>query len=203
MRAYNLVTLKIELEFGRGPVGDTLPPAAVKAEAHPRLLATRYPDGETMFFRHDVPPETRERLRALGVDRALSDRDAVTEVLSRDAPVLNTWHVCWYTVERRPQDNEFSDVTLHDGRYVVLRDGRIVAQAWDSWTNPDAAEVEVETHPAYRRRGYARQVVAAWAARVRDDGKIAYYSHTVENEGSRALARSLRLTWLSTEVEYL
>jgi predicted GNAT family acetyltransferase len=93
-------------------------------------------------------------------------------------------------------------VTYHDGRHILVRDGLTVAQAWDTRSSPGAVEVEVETHADHRRRGYARQVAAAWAARVLNEGKTAFYAHTVENEASAALARSLQLTWLSDEVEF-
>jgi hypothetical protein len=201
MNARDLVELKIALEFGSAPERDILL-LAKNAESQPRLLVSHHRDGESMYFRSDVPPSTRERLRALGMTQALADQSAAIAILSRDAPVVNVWRVRWYTVERHPEPAEYAEVTFNNGRHILVRDGLTIAQAWDAQACPGAVEVEVETHPDFRRRGFARQVVASWAARALEDNRIAYYSHTVENDASAALARSLKLTWLSDEVEY-
>ena len=85
---------------------------------------------------------------------------------------------------------------------MIERDGVVAARAWTTADSARATEVEVETHPDFRRRGYARQVVAAWAADALASGKAVFYSHVSANDASRGVARSLGLTWLSDEVEY-
>lgn len=197
-----LVRLKLELEFGVAPDGDRLPPARSNPEGHPRLIVSRYPGGVARFFRHDVPEETRRRLLALGPEQAFADEAAVRAILEHDAPIANIWRVRWYVIERSPAAEEYPDVVLREGRHVILVDGEIAARARTDAESARAAEVGVETLPAYRRRGYARQVVASWSAATLRQGKVAYYSHTVENDGSAAVARSLGLTPLSDEVEY-
>jgi len=199
----DLVTLKIELEFGAAPRGETLPPSTTNADAQPRLLVSRFRDGEALFFRHDVPEPTRQSLRQLGVERSLTDEQVAAAILARDAPLRNIWGIRWYTVARLPDPREYAGVTTQDGRHVIVVDNQPVAWAWDTQSGPTAVEVEVETLPDHRRRGYARQVVAAWAARTLANGKIGFYSHLADNHPSAALARSLGLAWLSDEVEYL
>jgi predicted GNAT family acetyltransferase len=44
-----------------------------------------------------------------------------------------------------------------------------------------------------RRRGYAAQVVTAWAATVRDIGRVPLYSTPWQNEASLAVAHRLSL----------
>ena len=100
-------------------------------------------------------------------------------------------HCCWYCISSIPDPAEFSDVVWRDGHYVIERDGRIASDAWSAQNDARSAEVEVETNPDFRRLGFGRQVVAAWAHDVRRAGKIAFYSHLITNDASRALARSL------------
>jgi predicted GNAT family acetyltransferase len=49
----------------------------------------------------------------------------------------------------------------------------------------------VFTDERYRRRGYASQVVAAWAADLHRQRKTPFYSYLLENTASHALAISL------------
>ena len=65
-----------------------------------------------------------------------------------------------------------------------------------------AAELAVETAPGYRRLGYARQVVAAWASHVLGEGKVAFYSHEVGNAASEALAHSLGVVQYAVVTTY-
>ncbi len=52
-----------------------------------------------------------------------------------------------------------------------------------------AAEVALETAPAFRGRGYAPRVTAAWAAAVRASARIPLYSTGWDNLSSLAVAR--------------
>ena len=74
--------------------------------------------------------------------------------------------------------------------------------AWTSQESDQAAELAVETEPEYRRRGYARQVVAAWATHVLQENKVAFYSHEVDNTASEALARSLGVVQYAVVTTY-
>jgi ribosomal protein S18 acetylase RimI-like enzyme len=198
----HLVRLKLAVEFGVGPDGDVLPPPTRNASGHPRLLASRFDGDEAMFFRHDVPEMTRSRLRGLGVQRVMDDEAVVRAILEADAPVEDVWRVRWYTLHDAPSPDACPDVTRQDGRFVILVDGVVVAQAWTVAGNARASEVEVETLPDFRRRGYARQVVAAWAADTLSNGRAVFYSHTVDNAASAGVSRSLGFIHLSDEVEY-
>lgn len=198
----NLIRLRLALEFGVEPEGDILPPPARNQDGLPRVIASSFAGSGALFFRHDVPELTRARLRSLGPQRALTDEDAVRAILAADAPSDEIWRVRWYTIHDTPPLTAYPDVIRQDGRFVILIDGQVAAQAWTVAGNDRASEVEVETLADYRRRGYARQVVAAWAADALAQGKHVFYSHLAENVGSAGVSRSLGLIPLSTEVEY-
>lgn len=202
MTIRELIELKIAMEFGAGPDGDTLPPATVKDEAQPRLLVSRHAEGSLIYFRHDLPAPIRAAVGGLDAQQLSDDEERVKAILAGDAPCERTWRIRWHTVERVPTPDEYPDVGRAGGRFIVMRDGVEAAAAWTAATNAEADEVEVETHPDFRRRGFGRQCVAAWAAATLHAGKVAFYSHRQDNHASAALARSLRLRHLSDDVEY-
>jgi hypothetical protein len=198
-----LIEMKLAMEFGVGPVGDTLPPATLNAEGQPRLLVSRFGDDHAIFFRQDVPQSTRDLLSALGVDDLVGDESRVRLILEEHAPCEKVYRIRWYTIERMPRPDEYPDVTIRDRRHVVVTDGKVVAWARTDAEDEQSAEVSIATEPAFRRRGYGRQVTASWAASVLAAGKVAFYSHLLENAPSSAVAESLGLVHLSDEIEYL
>lgn len=52
-------------------------------------------------------------------------------------------------------------------------------------------EAGVDTLDGYRRQGYGREVVAAWASAIQQEGLTAFYSTSWDNAASIALAKSL------------
>lgn len=60
-------------------------------------------------------------------------------------------------------------------------------------------EAGVETWADYRRQGFARSVVNAWAKAVRDLGALPIYSTSRENVASQGVARSLGATLVGTD----
>jgi hypothetical protein len=57
----------------------------------------------------------------------------------------------------------------------------------------NAVEAGLETAAAFRGRGFAPRITAAWAAAIRASGRIPLYSTSWTNDASRAVARKLRL----------
>ena len=57
----------------------------------------------------------------------------------------------------------------------------------------NTVEAGLETAPAFRGRGFAPQVTAAWASAIRTSGRIPLYSTSWTNSASRAVARKLGL----------
>ncbi|MGO9606910.1 MAG: GNAT family N-acetyltransferase [Candidatus Binataceae bacterium] len=56
-----------------------------------------------------------------------------------------------------------------------------------------AIEAGVETAAAFRGRGFAPRVTAAWACAIRASGRIPLYTTDWSNTASRAVARKLGL----------
>jgi RimJ/RimL family protein N-acetyltransferase len=73
----------------------------------------------------------------------------------------------------------------------VFADGAVVALCWCARRKTAAVEAGVETAPAYRRRGYARDATARWAAAMRAAGRFPLYSTSWSNAASLAVAAAL------------
>lgn len=101
---------------------------------------------------------------------------------------VKVWRGRSYTFQHPPEKHEFPNMVQNDDGFAVMVDGVPVSWAWSSRSNEQAAELAVETLPAFRQRGYARQTVLAWARHQFNQGKIAFYSHALENAASQALA---------------
>lgn len=198
-----LVELKMELEFGVGPAGDLLPLATNEQDDQPLVLVSRVDSDERLYLREDIPSQVQRQLRDVGAASCFEDEARVRAILDEAIPCQVARRIRWYTFARRPDRAEYPDVIRRGDRFVIVIDGREVAWAETDWENDRAAEVSIETLEGYWRRGFARQVTAAWAAAMLDAGKVGFYSHRMTNEASRAVAVSLSLTHLSDEVEYI
>lgn len=76
---------------------------------------------------------------------------------------------------------------------AILEGGRAVSVCRSVRITPEAHEAGVETLPEFRGKGYAANVTAGWALRVRSLGALPLYSTSWENAASQAVARKLRL----------
>ncbi|HLV36984.1 MAG TPA: GNAT family N-acetyltransferase [Spirillospora sp.] len=68
--------------------------------------------------------------------------------------------------------------------------------------NAHSAEAWVFTDEIHRRRGFAKRVVRAWAQRIREQGRIPFYSHRIDNPVSQHLAESLGFVWYIDDAGY-
>jgi RimJ/RimL family protein N-acetyltransferase len=178
-----------------------------------RVCAYQHGGGYITYFRRDLPESLREQLHGLGAEAAFHDRDAVRALLAADAPCteVGVFHTYVFPssmasprqspgVVRLGETHRELIEDYHAGMevadravFAVIRDRMIVSTCGSVRENEDAGECYVFTLPEYRRRGYGRQVTAAWGYHLREQGKVAFYSHTEENLASRAVARSLGL----------
>jgi len=76
---------------------------------------------------------------------------------------------------------------------AVVRNGQAVSICFCARRSDAAAEAGVETVPAFRGRGLALRVTAAWAQAIRSSGRLAIYSTSWNNKSSLAVACKLCL----------
>ena len=76
---------------------------------------------------------------------------------------------------------------------AIVEDGYPVSVCFCARRSDTAAEAGVETAEAYRGRGYAPLVTAAWALAVRQSGRVPLYSTSWSNKASLAVAQKLNL----------
>ena len=77
---------------------------------------------------------------------------------------------------------------------AVMDDGYPVSVCFCATrASENTVEAGLETAAAFRGRGFAPRVAAAWAAAIRASGRIPLYSTSWTNDASRAVARKLGL----------
>jgi RimJ/RimL family protein N-acetyltransferase len=179
----------------------------------------RTAEGPICRFRADLPSDLAHRLQQLcsqePLDRAFTELpvryDQILELMARHAPVEKVWSGPAYmlpplapppmqviSIDERNRDllrTRFDDWTAdipHRRPFVALVDGgRAAAICASVRISPGVHCAGVETHPDFRRKGYAAQVVAAWAIAVRSDGATPFYSTSWDNLASQGVARRL------------
>jgi len=92
------------------------------------------------------------------------------------------------------------DVHLSAPLMALVVEERAVAVCGSVRITPRAHEAGVDTAAAFRGRGYAPRVVAAWARAVRALGAEPLYSTSWRNAASRAVARKLALVHFGNDL---
>ena len=200
MNPVDLIRLQITLEYDLDESGRLVPfPGSTEQGLY---LVYRYPGGYIPYFNHSLPEALCDRLRSLGGEQAFEAPQAVVWLMQRYQPCHFEGRFVSEYLPRLSEAGEFSRVVQQGEQFVVLEDGKPVCRAWSERSNTACAEVAVETHPDHRRKGCARQAVAAWAYDVIRSGRVALYSYKAENQPSQALARSLGAVWYAEVVCY-
>ena len=198
-QAIDLLKLNIGLENKINAAGDLIP---IPEKESTIFIISHCTGGYITHFRHDVPVDIRDQIKALAPEIALDDHQQVQSILSQFTSCENVFSGKGYFFAQMPPSDQFPDVVYHEGCYVVKVDGDPVSWAWSQDYDDQAAELAVMTSAPFVRRGYARQVASAWAASVIQAGKVAFYSHKIDNFASEALARSLRVIYYATSTGY-
>jgi GNAT acetyltransferase len=82
---------------------------------------------------------------------------------------------------------------------AVIEGGYPVSVCFCARSAETAAEAGLETAAAFRGRGFAPRVTAAWATAIRSSGRIPLYSTSWGNAASLAVARKLGLVQYATD----
>lgn len=189
MEAIDLIQLQITLEYALNDAGQLV--SFPGSSEQGLYIVYRYAGGYMPYFSCRLPDELCDGLRNLGGDQSFEAPQTVRWLIQKYMPCQFDGPFVSEHLIRRPEPFEFPLVKKQEGLFVILEHGEPVCWAWSERSNAHCAEAAVETHPDHRRKGYARQAVAAWAHQIIGEGRVALYSYKAENHASQALARSL------------
>ncbi len=198
MNPIDLIRLQITLEYDLIKSGRLVPfPGSTEQGLY---IVYRYPGGYIPYFNQHLPEALCDGLRNLGGEQAFEAPQAVLWLMQKYLPCHFEGPFVSEYLPRLPEPGEFSRVVQQGEQFVVLDGDTPVCRAWSERSNAACAEVAVETQADRRRKGCARQAVAAWAHNVISSGRVALYSYKAENRPSQALARSLGAVWYAEVV---
>lgn len=92
-----------------------------------------------------------------------------------------------------PKVKDFGFDGFAEAVFAIERDGKLVSACVSIRENNFCGEAWVFTSERYRRQGFARKVVSAWAESLISAGKVPFYSHKIQNVESANLAKRLGL----------
>jgi hypothetical protein len=96
----------------------------------------------------------------------------------------------------------YHDLTAYRPCFAAVRDGVAVSVCYSSRIGVAACEAGVDTLPAFRGRGYAAAVTAAWGASIRATGRVPLYSREWDNVASGGVARRVGLIMFGADVTW-
>ncbi|MDP1618092.1 GNAT family N-acetyltransferase [Phenylobacterium sp.] len=185
----------------------------------PRFHLMRTAAGPILRGRADLPADLLQRLQALSLQepaeqaftRLPAQYDQYLAALAEQAPVEKIWAGPAYVLP--PQQTPGLEVVNIDagardvlrGRFddwledvahrwpfvAVIAEGAAAAICASVRISPTVHCAGVETHPGFRRRGYALAAVTGWASAVRACGATPFYSTSWDNLASQRVARRL------------
>jgi len=187
--APHLVRLQVELEYQVNPAGHLLPFPGSDEQA--KFIVYRTAQDFERFFRHDLPETTRTALIEADPARIFDDPSAILSILGSGKPAGGIPVFSSGVLLAVPDQVADIQAVYRDQMWVIDLAGETAAYAWSVRQNDASAELAVEVETGYRRRGFGRQLAAAWARQVLESGRVAFYSYRLDNLPSMALARSL------------
>ena len=224
-RPRDLMRMHVEALYALDQRGRLVAVNDAGAAPAPRFFLGVTADGPQCWFRGDVDDaliaDLEELARSVEPTLAPLDPAPFRERLARQEPVSKIWTgpAFWCpdraaatdaTVVRVTASNAsvlhphldpwVPDVSPDTPMAAVVREGAAVSVCCSVRLTAEAHEAGVETHPAFRRRGFAALAVAEWARAVREIGVLPLYSTSWENEGSRGVARQLGLVQLGSDL---
>ncbi len=186
-----------------------------------RVLIVQHNGNRLIFLPHELPSYFRERLEEFARETASPDLLTIIHWIANQLPgsQVRGWRTCIFPDSLTPADYPDA-VALSGGRPVpssasqpeleseshtafgILVEGQVVSTCRSIRENVRAAEAWVCTLPAWRKRGYGRQVTAAWAHSLQKRCRVPFYSYVPENRAAQALAQSLGLVHVFDLIEW-
>jgi hypothetical protein len=188
MRLIDLIHLQINLEYQLDQNGWLVPYPYSSEQAW--YVVYHYSQGYVPYFNHRLPHEARSWLMKLGPKAAFNQPDEVSKIISEFKQTC-TWGGEVFRsgyISSLPILDDLPVYAWEKDAWVVKINRRVVSKAISIRQNADCAEVYVETHPDFRKRGLGRQTVTAWARDILNSGRVPFYSYQLNNPASAALA---------------
>lgn len=186
----------------------------------PRFHLMRTAAGPILRGRADFPADLLQRLQALSLreppDQAFTrlpaQSDQYLAVLAEHTPMEKIWAGPAFVLPPAPApcldvvnidegarerlvgrfDDWLDDVGHRRPFVAVIAEGAAAAICASVRISPTVHCAGVETHPDFRRRGYALAAVAGWARAVRACGATPFYSTSWDNLASQRVAQRLK-----------
>jgi RimJ/RimL family protein N-acetyltransferase len=205
-------------------------PCAAARQPAPRLFLGRTLAGHVLRVGATVPDDVARRLAAIA-ERLPPPTDlrippavlaALREELARQAPITaEGGGPVFRFPATSPRQSEVVRLTVANRELVrgsyrwlydefvdwqpclaVVRDGAAVSVCYSARRGPLAAEAGVDTLAAFRGRGLASAVVAAWGAAIHESDRVPLYSTGWDNLASQGVAQRLGLILLGTDATW-
>lgn len=210
-----LMAQHVEALYTRDAEGKLLRVNEPGGAAAPAMFLGRTPAGNVWAFREGLPADLERALTALcESERAdMSPEPRHLPEYLRLLGKVKPWTGPAYIIDKiLPAPRQVVSISpenatlLHGGfeklldevgsrpfLFALIEEARAVSVCRSVRVAPHCHEAGLETLPEYRRRGLARDVVAAWASAVRNSGVTPMYSTSWTNLASQAVARSLNM----------
>ena len=97
-------------------------------------------------------------------------------------------------------DRWLDEVTATQPIFAAVVDGQAVSVCRAVRRSAHGIEAGIDTLVDHRRRGHARNALAAWCAAIRQQGLQGFYGTSWSNTASAALAKSVGLQQFAAEL---
>jgi hypothetical protein len=230
VEAHQLMRLRADTLFTHDARGRMVRNNEPEGDPAPRLFLGYTTDGYDMRFGQAVPDSLAHRLQNL-VEREPPAGPphvrptvlaALREALEEDAPVTTEegGPAYRFPASLTPPGDVVQvtggnaavlegvfpwlhrQLSAYQPCFAVLHDGAAVSVCFSSRVGAAVCEAGAGTLPAFRGRGYAAAVTAAWGAAILAAGRIPLYSTTWKNAASQGVARRLGLIMFGADVTF-
>lgn len=216
MRPLDYLHLQLRLEGGEVMDGSRLRQVEiVPGEELPILVIAQLVNaGLVVYYGEGIPSDLQQALSVHVSEIEFPKIDPSIDVLKSRGVEVQIGHYKTYVFPSRPENHgDVLCLSRHDppvrafgfdgfteNVYAIKENGAVISACVSARENTSCGEAWVYTAPEYRGRGLAQKVVRAWAGSLMNAGKVAFYSHRIENSASANLAARLGLQPVFEEI---